>query len=77
MAWHKGIFPKQKLISCKFDPTRRFSLAIQGEGVIVHDDEEKRCREKEKSWHLARMSAALKIAYACRTLDFKSLKSFI
>lgn len=32
--------------------------------------------KKEKSWHLARMSA-LKIAYACRALDFISLKSLI
>lgn len=58
-AWHKGIFPEtQKLISCKFHPAQEdFHLSMWG--VSVHDDEQQD-REKEKSWHLARMSVLYK-----------------
>jgi hypothetical protein len=81
----KGFFssPKQKLISCKFHPKHK---KIFSECVHIDVGEcwgsdctwwwREKDREKEKSWHLARMSA-LKIAYACRALDFISLKSFI
>lgn len=77
ISTHKGIFfslSKQKLISCKFSSTMRFSNKRKKNTT---DDGRRRRWEEGIMAFGKNVSAHTKIAYACRALDFISLKSFI